>query len=319
MSDQNLALPAHLQNNDEAAKRALQDAQSMSSASNSIPRVSLKGREFRLVENGEEVRKIRDRMRVIILGVEPDGRAMIKTWYKDGYKSGSKEPPTCSSDNGIAPSPWVQEKQAPQCASCPKNQFGSATSPSGKATKACRDSKRIWVVEAELQDGTNADGSYKWKPNPEPLEERTQYGLNVTVASLKSFAELGRTLSGYGQSPCVAVTEMEMLDKEYPELKFHLVGWLNAADTPKSLEINTKRPWKLFSNTQALLGNDAPASSTRLPLSLPAHLQPGNAAAPAAAPAPAQAGDPPFDPNVVDVAAKPAPSNKDIDDAIAGF
>src|ERR1044072_6218380 len=107
-----LAIPAHLQNNDEAAKRALQDAQSMSAASNSVPRISLRGREFRFVESGEEVKKVRDRIRVVILGVEPDGKAMIKTWYKGGYTSGSKEPPTCSSDDGIRPSNWVQEKQA---------------------------------------------------------------------------------------------------------------------------------------------------------------------------------------------------------------
>jgi transposase-like protein len=302
----NLALPAHLQGNDEAAKRALQDAASMSSASNSVPRISLKGREFRLIENGEEVKKIRDRMRVVILGVEPDGRAMVKAWYKNGYKSGSTEPPNCSSEDGIRPSPWAQEKQSPTCANCPKNQFGSATSPSGKATKACRDSKRAWVVEAELQDGTNADGSYKWKPHPDPLEERTQYGLNVTVASLKAFAEHGRVLAGYGQSPCVAVTELEMLDMEFPQLKFNLVGWLSATDVPKSLDINTKRPWKMF-NAQSLLTNDGPSTTTTLPLSLPAHLQPGaqQTAAPAG--------------EVTDVQAKPAPSNAQIDDAVGNW
>lgn len=304
MSD-DLALPAHLQNNEDAAKRALQDAQSMSSSSNSIPRISLRGREFRFVENGEEVKKIRDRIRVVILGVEPDGRAMVKTWYKGGYVSGAKEPPTCASDDGIKPSSWIQEKQSPTCAQCPKNQFGSATSPSGKATKACRDSKRVWLVEAEAQDGTNPDGSYKWKSIDTPFEERTQYGLSVTVASLKSFAELGRQLAGYGQSPCVAVTELEMLDKEYPELKFNLVGWLNPTDTPKSLEINTKRPWKLFSNTSAMLENNSSGPSNPLPLSLPAHLQKPADTPPAA--------------GVTDVEARPAPSNSQIDDAVGNW
>jgi hypothetical protein len=288
MSD-NLALPAHLQNNEEAAKRALQDAQSMSSSSNSVPRISLRGREFRFVENGEEVKKVRDKLKVVILGVEPDGRAMIKTWYKDGYKSGAKEPPTCSSDDGIRPSAYVQNKQSPTCAGCPKNQFGSATSPSGKATKACRDSKRIWVVEAE---------------STEPFADRTQYGLNVTVASLKSFSELGRALAGYGQSPCVAITELIMMDMEYPQLEFKLVGWLNPEDTPKSLEINTKRPWKLFSNTQGLLSNDSAPSTASLPLSLPAHLQQPQK---------------PADSGVTDVQAKPAPSNQQIDDAVGSW
>lgn len=298
-----LALPAHLQNNEEAAKRALQDAQSMSSSSNSIPRISLRGREFRFNVNGEEIKKVRDKIRVVILGVEPDGKNMIKTWYKGGYVSGAKEPPTCSSDDGIRPSGYVQDKQSPTCGQCPKNQFGSATSPSGKATKACRDSKRIWVVEAE----TFKDG--KWEPVAEPLEDRTQYGLNVTVASLKSFAELGRSLAGYGQSPCVAISELEMQDKEYPELAFKLVNWLDAVSTPKSLEINTKRPWKLFANTSALLEGPSGGSASSLPLSLPAHLQPGAAASP-----PATANQ-----QVTDVQAKPAPSNEQIDDAVGSW
>ena len=302
MSD--LALPAHLQNNEEAAKRALQDAQSMSASSNSVPRISLRGREFRFVENGEDVKKVRDKIRVVILGVEPDGKAMIKTWYKGGYVSGAKEPPTCSSDDGIKPSQWVQEKQSPTCSGCPKNQFGSATSPSGKATKACRDSKRVWIVEAEEQNGVDAGGKHLWKPIATPFAERTQYGLNVTVASLKSFAELGRALAGYGQSPCVAVTELEMMDKEYPELKFNLVGWLNPEDTPKSLEINTKRPWKLYSNTAGLLENSS-TTSNPLPLNLPAHLQkPADSAASA---------------GVTDVTAKSAPSTSQIDDAVGNW
>lgn len=305
-----LAVPAHLQNNDEAAKRALQDAQSMSASSNSIPRISLKGREFRFVVNGEEVRKVRDKIRVVILGVEPDGKAMIKTWYKGGYVSGAKEPPTCSSDDGIRPSAWVQDKQAPSCAQCPKNQFGSATSPSGKATKACRDSKRVWVVEAEQQAGMNEKNEHIWKPIDEPFEERTQFGLNVTVASLKSFAELGRSLAGYGQSPCVAVSELIMQDLEYPQLDFKLVGWLDAETTPKSLEINTKRPWKLYSNTSALLDGPTNGQTSSLPLSLPAHLQ---AAGNVPAAAPSQGGE------VTDVQAKPAPTNAQIDDAVGNW
>lgn len=274
MSNQ-IAVPEHLKNNAEAAARALQDAASMASSSNSVPRISLRGREFRLVEGGEEVRKIRDRMRGIILGVEPEAGRMIKTWYQDGYKSGAKEPPTCASDDGVSPSPWIQNKQAQFCAKCPKNQFGSAISPSGKQTKACRDSKRIWLVEAETQDGTDADGKLKWKPITTPIRDRVTYGLNVTVASLKAFSEHGRTLASYGQAPCVAITEFEMLDMEYPQLDFHLVGWVDADAAPVTLAIATERPWKInYGNAGMALGMSEDASAAKLPLSLPAHLQP---------------------------------------------
>lgn len=263
MSNEKLAVPDYLKNNEEAAQRALQDAASMASASNSVPRISLRGREFRLIEGGEEVKKIRDKMRVIILGVEPEAGRMIKTWYKDGYKSGAKEPPTCSSEDGISPSPWVQDRQADLCAKCPKNHFGSAISPSGKQTKACRDSKRVWLVEAD---------------DPKPIRERTQYGLNVTVASLKAFSEYGRELTSYGQSPCVAITELEMLDMEYPQLDFHLVGWVDAETAPQTLKISTERPWKInHANAGMALGMSEQASKPKM--SLPSHLQPKQPAA----------------------------------------
>lgn len=244
----------------EAAKKSLADAASMASSSNSVPRISLRGLEFRLVENGEEVRKIRDSMDFIILGVEPEAGRMIKTFYSKGYQSGVKEPPSCSSDNGISPSPWVTEKQSQTCATCPKNVFGSATSPNGKATKACRDSKRVWLVMAD---------------DPKPIAERTMYGLNVTVASLKSFSEHGRKLSGMGVAPAVAVTRAIMLDMEFPQLDFQLQGWVPQDQVPESLELSTKRPWKIFANAGlALSMGDSTPSTAALPSSLPGQSRP---------------------------------------------
>lgn len=267
MSDTNIELPAHLRNNDEAAKRALADAASMASSSNSVPRISLRGREFRLIENGEEVRKVRDKLRVIILGVEPEAGRMIKTFYKDGYKQGAKEPPTCSSSTGVAPDPWVQNKQHTNCGQCPKNVFGSATSPSGKQTKACRDSKQVWVAMAD---------------DPKPLDERTQYGMNVTVASLKAFAEHGRKLAGIGQAPCVAITELEMLDTEFPQLAFHLVGWVDEPTMKISLDIASKRPWAMFRSALALSNEGESSATVALPMQLPSHLQGGTSVIPPA-------------------------------------
>lgn len=282
-----IELPEHLRNGPlaEAAAKALTDAQSMASASNSVPRISLRGREFRLVENGEEVKKFRDQLDVIILGVEPEAGRMIKTYYKDGYKSGAKEPPTCSSDDGIAPAPWVNDKQSETCAKCPKNAFGSATSPTGKPTKACRDSKRIWVV---------------LKDEPKPITDRTIYGLNVSVASLKSFSEHGRKLAALGQGPAVAVTRMTMLDLEYPQLEFQLIGWVTAEEAPQTLKLSTDKPWKVSYGSAglALAMGDSAGPKVALPMSAP--------------PVPQHLQSPPFD------AAVPAPKTVgNIDDEVA--
>lgn len=267
-----IELPEHLRTGPlaEQAAKALQDAQSMSAASNSVPRLSLKGREFRLIEGGEEGAKFRDYLDVIIIGVEPGPGLMIKTWYKDGYKSGSKEPPTCSSDDGIAPAVWVTDKQSQTCKTCPKNAFGSAISPSGKPTKACRDSKRVWF---KLADG-NKEVIMGKEPqlceeSKKPFADRTLYGANVTVASLKAFSEHGRALQALGQGPAVCVTRMVMLDKEYPELEFKLQAWLDADTAPQSLKIAADRPWKIYSNAGLALAGPEGNQRSGLPTALP--------------------------------------------------
>jgi len=266
-----IELPEHLRTGPlaEAAARALIDAASMASASNSVPRISLRGREFRFIENGEELFKLRDSIDVIVMGVEPGPNLMIKTYYAAGYQPGAKEPPTCASDDGIAPSPWVQSKQSDLCKTCKWNAFGSAVSPTGKATKKCRDSKRIWLKLADSQviNGVTFPG----------LKERTLYGMNVSVASLKAFSEHGRKLASMGQGPAVCVTKIKMLDTEFPQVDFEIAAWLSAEQAPLSLQMAAERPWKMFSN--AGLALSAPeASKPGLPSALPG--QPGAGAPP---------------------------------------
>lgn len=306
-----IELPEHLRTGPlaEAAARALQDAASMAAASNSVPRISLRGREFRFIENGEEVLKLRDSIDVIIMGVEPGPGLMIKTYYEQGYQPGAKEPPTCASEDGIAPSGWVQSKQADLCKTCKWNQFGSAKSPTGKATKKCRDSKRIWLKLADT-------ASFNGKPIEQPgLKERTLYGMNVSVASLKAFSEHGRTLASMGQGPAVCVTRIKMLDTEFPQVEFEIAAWLDAVQAPLSLQMAAERPWKIFSNAGLALAapevskpglpSALPGQSAGLP---PAHLQQGTAAAT----------------EVIDaVPATPTPNkpvtSQDIDDAVSNW
>ncbi len=267
-----IELPEHLRTGPmaEAAQRALADAQSMAASSNSVPRISLKGREFRFVEGGEELYKFRDFIDVIILGVEPEPGRMIKTYYKDGYKSGAKEPPTCASDDGIAPGNWVNEKQATHCATCDKNRFGSATSPSGKPTKACRDSKRIWIKMADGMQIMTPQGPVPCPESTKEFKDRTLYGMGVTVASLKAFAEFGRELSAIGQPPAVCVTRIKMLDMEFPQVEFELHAWLSVVQAPLSLKMAEDRPWKIkYANAGlALAGPDGP-NRPGLPGALP--------------------------------------------------
>lgn len=272
-------LPEHLRSGAmaEAAARALQDANAMAASSNSVPRISMKGRQFHLIEDGNEVAKFSEALDVHVVGVEPEPGLMIKTYYAGAYSPGAKEPPTCSSDNGRVPDPWVRDKQSPTCASCPKNVFGSATSQgTGKATKACRDSKRIWVKTASKMVLVDNDGNSRTiKLSDKPFNDRTMYGINVTVASLKSFSDYGKKLAALGQGPAVAVTRMTMVDSDYPQLAFSLAGWADAEVTPLALELSEKRPWKVkYAQAGLALAGDSASSSVRN--SLPTSIDPAN-------------------------------------------
>jgi hypothetical protein len=309
-----MELPEHLRSGPlaEAAQKALADAANMASSSNSVPRISLKGREFRLIESGEEVARFQGELNVIILGVEPEAGRMAKAWYQNGYVSGSSDPPDCMSDDGIAPPSWVKNRQSDQCATCRQNTFQPSKIQGRKATKPCRDSKRAWL---KIADGNMIKEGQAMKPFVQPpFSERTMYGLNVTVASLKSFSDHGRVLAGLGVAPAVAVTKLKMLDGEYPQLEFEVAAWLDAEVAPQSLKIANERPWKMFKAAGlALAGGDGGPSRTALPSMLPG--QP-----PAHAQGTAKAAD-----DVVDATpsqAKAVPqqvAEGDIDDAVANF
>ena len=123
--------------------------------------------------------------------------------------------------------------------------------------------------------------SFNGQPIKQPdLKERTLYGMNVSVASLKAFSEHGRKLASLGQGPAVCVTRVKMLDTEFPQVDFEIAAWLDAVQAPLSLQMAAERPWKIFSNAGLALA--APeAGKAGLPSALPgqnvgqppAHLQ----------------------------------------------
>jgi hypothetical protein len=305
MSDENLEVPEHLRKGMTAAQRASLD--SASSASMKVPRISVRGKTFRVNENGEEVRKRDGFMDVIVLGVVPDAGNNIKTFYEAGYVPGANSPPDCASDDGLRPSPWVSKKQSDNCKTCKWNQFGSATSPSGKKTKKCRDSKRLWVID---QTDWGVDG----KKNPiKPeiaFEDEPVYGLGVSVSGLQSLAECGRHLQAMGVAWPYAKVRLSFADAEYPQLEFKVVGFVTPAQLPYVEKQSEAQPWKMFS-TQALSAPDeAPGSSSSLPglradgSDVPAHIRAASGA-------------------VQDVAVKPGTTEGvkggDVDSAIADF
>lgn len=223
------------------------EADSLASSSISIPRVSLRGRKFRLVLDGEEVRKPSDELLAVILAVEPGAGLFVKTFYEGSYNSGDSAPPTCASSDGVAPDSWVTSPQANRCALCPKNQFGSATSRSGKKAKACRDSKRVWLALPEDISGT-------------------VYAMGIPVTSLKNVSEYGRLLKTNGYPISVVVTKITMEDSEFPQLEFAMAGFLNEETGKLAIERNVARDWNIGSASHApLIEDNTPQKSGPLP------------------------------------------------------
>lgn len=199
-------VPDYLKKYQESQPVQTDDADSMASSSISIPRVSLKAKKFRFIEGGAEVKSEVETI-VMILTVDPPSGKFTKTYYEGQFSPGDSTPPTCSSSDGIRPDSWVTTPQSETCNACKQNIFGSATSLKGKKSKACRDSKRLWVIRPDEADGT-------------------VYGLQVPVTSLKNLSDLGVKIKATGYPLQAALIKMKMNDEEsYPIIEFEIAGW----------------------------------------------------------------------------------------------
>jgi len=145
-----LQLPAHLQ---KYASHA-QTAAGMVTGFNSLPKISLRGKQFRYMKDDKEfVYPMGQPFNCIILAIDPP-EGVAKSFYTDAYSSDSAELPDCFSADGKTPDNLAAKKQARSCNECPKNAFGSGTDAQGNPSKgkACGDFKNLFVVESDKLD-----------------------------------------------------------------------------------------------------------------------------------------------------------------------
>ena len=102
-----------------------------------------------------------------------------KIYYEGTYVPGENTPPTCFSNDGKFPDASSPAVQAPSCAACPWNVWGSETTQTGKQAKACSDRKQLAVLNLYDLKG--------------PL-----YALSLSPSNLKPFAEYASQLAGRG-------------------------------------------------------------------------------------------------------------------------
>jgi hypothetical protein len=118
----------------------------MTSMGGTNKRISIRGKVFRLIVNGEEVAKAKDHLDLIIVNVAKD---VSRTYYAGAYDPAAEAvPPTCWSADSKTPHASVEEPQASNCNDCPMNIAGSGQG----TTRACRFKRRIAVVLADDLD-----------------------------------------------------------------------------------------------------------------------------------------------------------------------
>ena len=181
--------------------------------------LSFRGSKWRIKASGEEVLvtnedgEARPSVELIFLKASPD---ISKVFYDHKYVEGSDDPPTCMSVNGIIPDADSTTPQAPSCAACPHNQWGSRMTDDGRKAKACQDSRRIAVV-------------------PMGDIENEQYGgpmlLRVPAASLNDLKSYGVGMKNKGFPYNTIVTRVGFdPDASYPKLTFKPVRRITEAE-----------------------------------------------------------------------------------------
>ena len=261
--DQAGKLPAFLKSFDIAAL----NADLTSHAGGGFPVISIKGKVFAVVRDGERVvlpnpkdpESPATSIDVVLLKAN---KGTSKVFYLKGYdpKDSEGAKPDCYSADGVSPAADAQNPQAKKCATCAHNQWGSRVTEKGATKgKACSDTVRMAVAAAgQLND---------------PML------LRVPPASIKALGEYGQMLAKRGVGYSMVVTKVAFdQEAESPKLTFKPVGFLDDAGFAEVQEMVSS------DLVQNILGSSAMATEFQAPAV--AAEAPEEAPAQAAKPAP---------------------------------
>jgi len=195
-----------------------------SHAGGGFPVISIKGKVFAVVRDGE--RKVLPNPKdpdspatsidVVMLKVN---KGTYKVFYAKGYTEGSEGvKPDCFSNEGIKPDASIEAPQSKTCATCKWNQWGSKIGENGSKGKACQDSVRMAVATPNLVNDP--------------------YLLRVPPASIRSLGEYGQMLAKRGVAYNMVVTKVGFdMEAPTPKLTFKPVGLIDEATFTQAQEI----------------------------------------------------------------------------------
>ena len=205
-------LPAYLKKVDVSAL----NADLTSHAGSGFPVISIKGKVFAVVRDGERevLRNPKDpesaatSLNVVLLKAN---KGTSKVFYIKGYdpKESENQKPDCYSQDGVAPAADDEATLDHGCGPSPKKKRGSRITEKGASKgKACSDTVRMAVAPAgQLND---------------PML------LRVPPASIKGLGEYGQMLAKRGVGYNMVVTKVAFdMDAESPKLTFTPVGLLD--------------------------------------------------------------------------------------------
>lgn len=243
-------LPAYLKSVDVAVLNTDLTAH----AGASFPVISIKGKTFALVKDGERniipnPKDPESAATYIDMVIVKANKATSKIYYAKQYVEGSDDKPDCYSTDGVAPAADAANPQSPKCAVCKHNQWGSRISDNGTKGKACSDSARLAVARADQLN--------------EP------FLLRVPPASLRNLSDYGQLLGKRGVGYDMLVTRISFdQDAATPRLKFAPVAFLAEGD------YNTVKVVAAMDLVQSIIGAQPfisePAPALTAPASEPA-------------------------------------------------
>ena len=212
------ALPAHLQGHDGGVTSSLKSNNTEGN------RISIRGRVWRLIQDGAEVAASGNpEMDLAILAALPD---ISRTYYAKDYAEGDNAAPSCWSTNGTVPDAGVAAPCSTSCAACPMNAPGSGKRDQ---SRACRHSKRIAVaLPSELAVATPANPARAYLMQ---IPATSLFGDKVPDDQPKSLMHYGNFLAGRKVDATTLVTRFSFdVSATQPTLRFSAQRYLEQAE-----------------------------------------------------------------------------------------
>ncbi len=229
-----------------------------------IPQLSMKGKNFRIILDGEETVMTRidpdtgeatpiSSIKLVVLNMS---KRAARSYYPGVYNPENVTGPACFSLDGEKPDSSVAEPQSTTCASCPMSQKGSKISASsGKAITACTMQRRLVVVPANKLDFEplllRLAPTSAWDKNNGDNEGQGWYAW-------KQYLDY---ISARGVKHTAGVVTMVKFDTtEYPKLLFKPDRFLTAEEAAKIKDVwNSEKVRSLLEAKDAVAHvDDAP-------------------------------------------------------------